>query len=475
MRGLSLVAALLVGCGRPGDDAVQESTPLNHDRPGPLAVVAPPGPRPLNPLRDLSATCNPTDNALRFVCSVRVFPDQPVEFTLMEHDGTREDRVYTSDSESFDHDFGLYFLTPTTVYDFVVRAENPSIEPFFGTFATGDVPLGARASFAIDDGQSTAPMIGMVSPCSDGAFAVIVDPHSNEVLWYQDFATSPLGFIDGVTFTDEQTVIAIADGQLVEVDLMGNTLMRLVDLPNRVHHDVYRKDGLTYALFQENVSVGGNVLLLDGFYVFDASGVLIGQWRLIDHFVPVVEEALLFPQDYSHANAIWVNDDHDVLVSFRHLSAIAMIDGDLASPDFGTITWRLANPTSEFGTDFALTSAVGPPADFERQHNVHFLPDGSLVMLDNRVGYAELSRVLELSVDPTTERAEIERQFVLPRHCDFQGAAMLTPAGNILATCAPTRDGYEFDDQTGLVRWHGNATCFPGLGSYIPRFVPLDW
>jgi hypothetical protein len=419
----------------------------------------------------------PEGNSLRFDCTVWVNPPQPVEIAFGKEDNTGRVRVHRSDLEASSHLVQLYLMEPDTDYTVIARAvSDPSIS-VTDTVTTGKLPFGASAVFT-SDGQSTAPYLGMVSPCPDGAYVVIINPHTGEVVWYQDFGFTVFGFVDAVSFTEDQTVLVIADGVLSERDLAGNELRRWAsgpELPYRMHHDVFRKDGRTYVLFSESVVIGELSYVLDGFYIFDEDGSELARWHLIDHFVPTSHNGSMFGDDYSHANAIWVDDAKNVLISFRHLSALAQVVGDPSAPNFGEITWRASGPTSDFGSDYTIMSAVDGPADFEQQHNAHWLTADTLTLFDNRDTWQEFSRLLEIRVDDLNRRMVIEAAYNLPLHCDFQGGAWRTPAGRPIATCAPLREGFEFDPSTGEQTWHGTTMCIDGFGGYIPRFVPIDW
>lgn len=464
MGRLALIVGLLAGCDT---TALAPDRVLNED----LAA----GPEPILPPPEVEVRCERTDNVLRGICTVTLLEAAPVELHLAPEGG--EIRTFHSDDVALVHRFDLYFLTQDTTWAWDVQVLGPAPpEPVRGTFRTLHLPPGADMVFGVNEGESGTPMIGLASPCPDD-YTVIVDPHTNQVLWYEQLGPEYIGLVEAVAFTEDRTVLAIVQSSIVEVDLMGRRLLEVPRdvFPNRLHHDLFRKNGLTYVLFQEIVTLGSSAYLLDGFYVLDPAGKIVGEWHLADHFIPREEGDDLFAEDYSHANAIWVDDAQQVLLSFRHLSAIAMVDGALGSPTFGEITWRLSPPGSEFGSDFALTSVAGPPDDFERQHNAHLADDGSLVLFDNRLGFDEVSRVLVVSLDPVGQQAVIKRQFPLPKHCDYQGAGLNTVGGGLLATCAPSREAWEFDELTGLERWHGVASCAIGFGTYIPRFVPLDW
>jgi hypothetical protein len=428
-----------------------------------------------------TADCAPqTSNALRFECAIHVDVPQPVAVSFARVDGLGPVRTHRSDEALSDHTVGLYLMAPATAYEWTASLDapgtDPALQPISGRLTTSPLPMGlAQLQFDIE-GVSTAPAIGFASPCADGAFVVVADPATGEVLWYQDFALTLFGFLDAVTFSEQGTVLAIVDGSVQELDRMGNTLASLSPgnpLPFRSHHDVFRRDDRIYALFQELAVFGGAEYLMDGFYVIEG-GALIAEWHLQDHVVPPPND-MGFPLDWSHANAVWVDEGGKALISFRHLSAVMEVIADPDQADFGAVRWTMAAPGSDLDSDLAIASEIGPPEDFQQQHNVFLLPDGRMTLFDNRLDPDELSRVLELRVDLAGGVATLERAFQLPVHCPFQGGALRTPAGNPLATCAPFAQAFEYDAVTGAQQFDMQLTCSTGFGRYVPRFVPVSW
>lgn len=435
-------------------------------------------PTDLGPAGPFTATCTVSkDNALRARCVVELAEPHPVEVTFSRADGVGPTRTHRSDAALTRHTVPLYFMEAHEAYVWTARiANDPGGAEVHGAFVTGELPAGGDVRL-VSTGTPSAPYVGMVSPCIERAFAVIVDTTTGRTVWYQDFAHTLNGFMDGASFTEDRTVLTITDNSVIEADLAGNVLLQLdtgTDLPYVPHHDAFRKDGLTYVLFRETLPGDGG-WRLDGFYVVAADRTLLGEWHLGDWYVPSDGAGdLAFPEDASHANAIWVGDDGEALVSLRHLSAVVAVQADPDAANFGDVAWRMSNPASALGTDFSYTVATTGPADFARQHNAHLLPDGRMLLFDNRADLAEPSRAVELSFDVPSGTAVFEREYVLPVHCDFQGGAMATPTGNTLATCAQPRQGYEFDPG-GQIVWETEVTCQTGMGTYVPRIVPLDW
>ncbi len=418
-------------------------------------------------------TCVPQpDNVLRYTCGVRLEAPAAIELTYARADGLGAVRTARSDAPLADHTLDLWFLASEQEYTFSVRAPgDPTVPVVTGSFVTGILPAAARSSL-VGSGTSTTPYVLMISPCTTDGSVVVFETATGALVWYEEL----MPFVEGVSFTEDSTVLALGAGRVVEVDLAGRELLHLDpdELGWPVHHDVFRRDGRTYVLFKQPWTTDDGVWILDGFLVFEGEERLF-EWSLSDHRTPSFGEM----SDWSHANAIWVDEARQVYVSLRHLSAILKVDGEPTSPTAGAVAWQLSAPGSPLPSDFPITTSTTGPADFARQHNVHLLPDGRVTMFDNR-NELQVSRIVDLRLDEGAPEATIEAEYPLPGppddpgHCDFQGGAWRTPAGNPLATCAPYRKGYEFDPTSGEILWEAEARCLDGIPSHVPRFVPID-
>lgn len=115
------------------------------------------------------------------------------------------------------------------------------------------------------------------------------------------------------------------------------------------------------------------------------SGEIVWEWRSWEYLDP--EAYPITPQDHraewTHANTVAETADGNLVVSFRNISTVVMIER--AS---GNIIWRLGSPP------------------LAQQHDPRPLPNGNLLIFDNgthrRDHPATFSRVIE--VDPRTDR-----------------------------------------------------------------------
>ena len=459
---------LVMSCGGPGGRSIPSpddtNDPPDTDQPNtfPTATV---------PVLEASCELDPA-NALRVRCIVDVDPPTPVQIAFEPEDGSRPTLVRSGEASLPHHEIGLYFMSADTPYRWTASVIGPAQVRVDGVVTTGSLPAEVEDVIGVSTGTSTADGFLMLSVCS-WTTAIVVDA-TGQVLWYEAPGQS---FIESLILTEDDTLMAQQDSQIVHLSWMGDTLFDVTLEGATLHHDLFRKGGLNYALFSAVESANGHQYLMDGFHIFDDSGAVLETWKLIDHFTPpddpLVPEGII---DYSHANAIFVQDDGDILLSFRHLSSVVKINGDLADPDFGEIRWQLTGDPSEsdFPSDFSLTSSAGTSPDFMQQHNVHLRADGRLGMLDNRRD--ENGRVSILTLDESTMQADIEQSWELDLSCPFQGSAWPTSAGNPVGACATPRTAKEFDVNGGALSIYTlEMDCAGDDRFYAPRFIPLTF
>jgi len=121
------------------------------------------------------------------------------------------------------------------------------------------------------------------------------------------------------------------------------------------------------------------------------SGEIVWEWRSWEHLDPDTHP--ITPQDHraewTHGNTVAETEDGDLLVSFRNISTVVMIDRAT-----GNIVWEL-----------------GPPP-LAQQHDPRPLPNGNVLIFDNGTHRSDhpvtYSRVIE--IDPKT--SEIVWEYV---------------------------------------------------------------
>jgi hypothetical protein len=468
--------ALIAGCGDPGgtDGGGDDVAPPDTDEPAdtdttPIDTDPPDTDTPPPPDETITAVCSPLGNALRSSCLVTVDPPQPVQVTYSKTDGTGPARTLTSDLVQGDHEIVVYFLEPDTDYTLTAAATAaPDDLTVTTSLLSGIPPVGVRSSLVVD-GVSSVPMIGTHNPCNSDATGVIYSTETGRLLWYQTLdASGVLGFLDMIQFTEDHTVLGETGPAVVEVDLLGQELFRLdngSDYDVYLHHDIFKRDGLYYLLYQENFGPG--TPLLDSFLVVDALGTQLAQWRSVDQLaIPGSATG-----DWMHTNTIYVDDGGDVFLSLLGQDSVLRIEAtDLLDPDWGAHTWTLAGSLGGFGLgqDFVVDwDLVDGDDGFGDQHSALIRNDGRLMFLDNDNG-----RGLVISLDETLMTATVDEAWeTVEPGCGPQGTARDSLAGNSFVGCSG-ENFREYSPSAGLV-WSAEVNCGGGFIS-VARFYPLE-
>jgi hypothetical protein len=423
----------------------------------------------------LDVSCAATPNALRFLCTVTVDPPQPVELTFVRTDGLSAARTVEGPDVAGTHELGLYFMAPGQDYDvIVVPTAFPEVVATT-TVTTGTVPPAVASSLDVT-GTSTMEFIGTHDPCDSDAIGVVYDASTGQMVWYQLFEPGgTFGANDMLIFTDDHTVLGESVGSIIEVDLMGNDVVRLPDLATdfgipvgglfgNFHHDIHKRNGIYYVIAQEDF--GGNDVL-DQLILFDATGAELGRWHARDH----LDLPANWSGDFLHTNAVYADTNGDIIVSMLSQTLIAKLDGDLASPTFGDPYWLLdgrpgaGDLAGTLTTDFG---AVGPPGYFDNQHSVFVRDDGRLELLDDGAG-----RALVISIDEVASTATVDAEYETAENtCTVQGTARETVAGNPVVACLGDTVR-EYDVTTGQLVWSATVQCGGGGGG-SSRFYPLS-
>lgn len=429
--------------------------------------AAPPGPT------TLSVTCSPTDNVLRFTCDVAVDPPQPVELRWRRADGLGPERSHGSDDRIGAHAVPLYFVAPDTEY--VVEAVAPEGDAVPATTSvTGGVPPTEVGAWLTSTGTSTLGLIGTEAPCTTRAVAEIFDTETGALVWYQDLdPQGELGMLYMVRYLDDQTVLGITNGRVVQVDLQGRDVVRFdTDYEGccDLNHDVHRKDDTIVGQYQQELGGG---LILDAAVFFDPQGNEQFQLRPQDYLnVPGSARG-----DYLHNNSDFLDADGNLLQSWLNQDTVAKIDADPASPTFGRAIWLMSGDgrPHELGNDITIDWSAVPDEDsFGGQHCFHQRRDGRYMLLDNDHG-----RGLVLSIDDAARTATVDAAYdTRERSCGAQGTAMDTRSGNAVVACL-SRFVREYDAASGAMVWEAEAHCRnSGGGGWSPnagtRWYPLD-
>lgn len=202
----------------------------------------------------------------------------------------------------------------------------------------------------------------------------------------------------------------------------------------------------------------------------DQSGTVVFQWdskALKDETVLAPDGTTGRTDDYAHFNSVFVMQDGDWLLSFRHLSAVLKI-ARTAHDGFqpGDIVWRLGGRHSDF--TFVDDAYAGGPC---AQHNAVELPNGDIQIFDN--GSADFAgsmcidpadplgaaiarpqtRLTVYHLDPTAHTATLVREYRPGRFSLFAGSAEPLANGNTLLNwvTAPPNAVSEIDADNTVV------------------------
>ena len=246
--------------------------------------------------------------------------------------------------------------------------------------------------------------------------------------------------------TDEGVPIPGAKGgHILELDWDGNVVWEHVD--HSQHHDIVRlENGNTLYLSREALSdedaarvegglpgteIKGNIF---GDIVREVTpaGALVWEWYFTEaDFAAFPLAADCHRGEWAHANSIATTLDGNVLLSFRHLDTIMIVDRETRE-----IVWHMRDQT------------------WGHQHNAEMLPSGNITLFANGMNnlYQPLhSRAIEL--DPET--GEIVWQYIDPQRWTFfspvMGGVQRFANGNTLICEALSGRVFEVDGDDEIV------------------------
>ncbi|MGH3859324.1 arylsulfotransferase family protein [Actinokineospora sp.] len=181
-----------------------------------------------------------------------------------------------------------------------------------------------------------------------------------------------------------------------------------------------------------------------------AAGGLLFEWRPFEHFEITDLDAAgrAGPSvNWTHGNALDLDADGNLVVSFRSLSELTTIDTRT-----GAVVWRMGGLRNQF-----VFGEAPPP--FSRQHGVRLTAGGDLLLLDN-LGHAAGSRGERYAVDPATRSARLLVSYVpsVPTVAALGGTTQDLPNGHTLVAFGNGGRVEEYD-AAGRMVWQieGNA------------------
>ena len=236
-----------------------------------------------------------------------------------------------------------------------------------------------------------------------GSYGLVID-NTGRVVWYHRFPDGP-----GLNFQPQPTGRYVAfppmsgtwAGNWLELDPLGNltrTFGCAGGLSTRFHDLIALPDGSYWVMCDEtrplDLTAHGGVAnaQVTGTQVqhVSAAGHLLFQWSPFDHFdITDVDPAERTGPtvNWTHGNAIDLDDEGNLLISFRSLNEVAKVETRT-----GGVLWRMGGRRNQFS--FLDTST---PA-FLRQHGLRVTGHHQLMLLDN-LGEAAGSRVERYVLD----------------------------------------------------------------------------
>jgi hypothetical protein len=293
-----------------------------------------------------------------------------------------------------------------------------------------------------------------------GAYGIVID-NTGRIVWYHRFPTGPgLNFQPQPNgrYTSRPGSLPGEIGHWTEVDPLGNTTRTLGcgrGLQPRLHDMIAEPDGSYWMLCDENrtldlSNIGGSqqaLVLGTGVQHIGSSGNVLFDWSPFDHMAVDIQS--LEPADFAggsvnwtHGNALDLDADGNLLLSFRNQNEIIKID-----TRSGAVMWRMGGAQNQFTFDNTASPA------FRHQHGVRSLGAGKLQLLDN-LGDPSGSRTEQYEYDEARHTVRLSSSHT-PLAQTFAltgGTTQRLASGRTLVTFGSGGRVEEFD-ATGNVVW----------------------
>ncbi|HEX7121798.1 MAG TPA: arylsulfotransferase family protein [Gemmatimonadaceae bacterium] len=345
-------------------------------------------------------------------------------------------------------------LRPGTTYAVTIALWGPcgTIESAEMALTTGSLPadLPSYAAEGID------PSPGYVAFAA-GNYGIVID-NTGRVVWYHRFENGV-----GLNFQAQPNGRYVArppspdpDAPWVEIDVLGHvtrTLGCADGLAPRFHDLIMEPDGSYWLMCDDRrvvdlSSEGGlaNATVIGtAVQHLAATGERLFAWSPFDHFdlADLDPTLLLTPTvNWTHGNAIALDADGNLLISFRNLGEITKVDTRT-----GSVQWRFGGARNEF----TLDGSGAPP--FVGQHGVRIPRHGELLVLDN-LGEPAGSRVERWALDEQAKTARIVTVFRPdgPVVAQLGGTTQPLPGGRTLVSYGSGGRVEEYDS-AGRVVW----------------------
>ena len=345
-------------------------------------------------------------------------------------------------------------------------------------YGPGGLTEGEPLSFTTDTLPSDLPRYTAGGPdpspgyvvFAAGRYGLVID-NTGRVVWYRPFPIGPgLNFQVQPTgrYTVRPPTLDPADIEpWLELDALGavtRTFGCANSLPSRFHDLIAESDGAYWIMCDETrtmdlTALGGVASArVQGTVVqhVSGSGALLFQWSPFDHFALTDLDSASragLSVNWTHGNALDLDVDGNLVVSFRSLNELTKIDTHT-----GAVLWRMGGRRNQF----TFESDV-PPA-FVSQHGLRISGPGRLVLLDN-LGNATGSRGERYTYDESARRARrVAAYESIPAVTAPLGGATQTLPGDRVLIAYGNGGRVEEYDASGRVVWR-----IEGSPGYIYR------
>ncbi|MBI2618744.1 MAG: aryl-sulfate sulfotransferase [Ignavibacteriales bacterium] len=318
-------------------------------------------------------------------------------------------------------------------------------------------------------------MIGFIGAPVLPRYAIIVD-NQGRVVWYRQFHSAVADF--QLQPNNNYTLYGSLAGEsqrFYELDRNGDVVGEYLSVasPETGVHEL-RLFPIGHALYGVDRRIM-DLSHMGGQAIAEVRGVVIElrregrplfTWNTFDHFeiTEASDEISLAGASVNpwHSNAIEVDSDGHLLVSFRNSDEVTKIDSET-----GTIIWRLNGKKNQF------TFLNDPLSGFSHQHGIRRLPNGNIILFDNgNLHTPPQSRAVEYRLDEAALTATLVWEYrpVPSLFGAATGFAQRLADGNTLI-CFGTANRIQEVTPDGSVQWDLELTTG---GQFFYRALRID-